>query len=53
MLENKWIQVLLMVMAIALVLGILPFWKDCSTEKCRKVNTWEKLLIYTGSVRAD
>lgn len=53
LLDKKWFQLLLMLLAILLVLGILPFWQVCTDGNCRKVNTWDKLLISTASIRAD
>lgn len=53
LLDKRWFQLLLMLLAVLLILGILPFWEDCSGESCRKVNTWEKILTSTASIRAD
>lgn len=53
LLDKKWFQLLLMLLAILLILGILPFWQVCSDGNCRKVNTWDKLLISTGNMRVD
>lgn len=49
MLDKKWVQVMLMVLALALILGILPLWQNCIGEVCQKVSTWDKLLISTGN----